>query len=66
MENFQVAENIKRVLDEFGMSAKKAAEVTGIPYGQIRKKLAGVQGHYFHEHHYDALVQYIKAKATEL
>jgi hypothetical protein len=66
MDDTEIKDKIVSVLDTFGMSGKRAAEITGISVGEFRKKLARIKGHYFYEHHYTALVDFIKAEAAKL
>lgn len=66
MDNLQVKDRIVSVLNLFGMSGKKAAEIMNISYAVYRQNLAETKGHYFNESHYNALVKFIKEKAKEL
>lgn len=67
MESSNVKEKVLKVLDEFGMSGKKAAEAMGVTYATFRnKKNDNAKGHSFNEKNYLDLVSYIKIKAKEL
>ena len=66
MDANEITTQIKLVMDTFGMTAVKAAEVMGIPYGQFRKKILAMPGRNFTAVNLHDLVKYIKAKADAL
>lgn len=67
MESSDVKEKVLKILDDFGMSGKKAAEAMGVTYATFRnKKNNNALGHSFNEKNYQDLVKFIKVKAEEL
>ena len=67
MEDNDVKHKVLKVLDEFGMSGKKAAEAMGVTYATFRnKKNDNALGHSFNEKNYQDLINFIKQKAKEL
>lgn len=67
MESAKIKEKVLKILDEFGMSGKKAAEAMGVTYPTFRnKKNDNALGHSFNEKNYSDLVSFIKKKANEL
>ena len=66
MDANEIRTQVKTVMDTFGMTAVKAAEVMDVPYGQFRKKVLEMPGRNFTEANLTALIEYIKAEAAKL
>lgn len=66
MDHTKINERIQVIMDTFGMSGKKAADIIGISYLVFRQNKAGNKGHYFTEKHCSILISYIKEQAAVL
>jgi len=66
MATNEVTNQVLAVLDTFGMTGVKAAEVMGISQSLFKHKKLGLNHNRFNENDYNALVKYIKEKAAEL
>lgn len=60
-------EKVLKVLDEFGMMHKKAAQAMGITLDTFaKKKSEKVPWHHFNEKNYEDLINFIKEKTANL
>lgn len=66
MDDIEVKDAIEGIIETFGMSGKKAAEVMNMPYSSLRKKKLGVQYYHFTEDNLAALIHFIKFEASKL
>lgn len=67
MVSSEVKEKVLKILEDFGMSGKKAAEAMGVTYATFRnKKNDNALGHSFNEKNYLDLVKFIKFKAEKI
>lgn len=62
-----VKEKILKLMDDFGISGKKASEIMGISYSTFRcNKCDGNTRNKFNENHYLKLMDYLKQKTKKL
>jgi len=66
MDSNEIKQQIKSIMDTFGMTAVKAAEVMGIAYGQFRLKIRDVPNRNFTEDNLGDLIKYIVTEAEKL
>lgn len=62
-----VKDRVVKILDDFGMSGVKAAEIMGVTDGTFKnKKNDNSLGHSFNEKNLQDLINYIQTKAKEI
>lgn len=60
-------EKVLSIMETFGMTPKKAAQIMGVTYGTFRKKKnENVEEHSFNEKNVTKLIEYIKQHSEKI